>query len=77
MFELDFLKNRGVEIIFRYFVIFIMGYCLSFILSIDLFDENSRVINTLYRVCFGLFFLLVTWLVQPKRNNVDNKNNNG
>lgn len=54
-----------------------MGYCLSFILSIDLFDENSRVINTLYRVCFGLFFLLVTWLVQPKRNNVDNKNDSG
>jgi len=36
--------------VIRYFFIFIIGFCLSFILSIDLFDENSKVINTLYRV---------------------------
>ncbi|SES44210.1 hypothetical protein SAMN05518872_11354 [Psychrobacillus sp. OK032] len=60
---------------FRYFVIFIIGFCLSFILSTDLFEESSRVLNTLYRICFGLFFLFVIWLVKPKRNNVDDKIN--
>jgi len=71
-----FIKNGDVEIIFRYFVTFIIGFCLSFILSTDFFDESSRILNTLNRVCFGLFFLFVIWLVQPNRNNVDDKNKN-
>ncbi|WP_313893262.1 hypothetical protein [Psychrobacillus sp.] len=56
---------------YRYLFIFILGFCLSFILSTDLFDESSRVLNTLYRVCFGLFFLFVIWLVNLKEKNVD------
>ncbi|MET0958907.1 MAG: hypothetical protein ABWX58_01045 [Psychrobacillus psychrotolerans] len=50
---------------FRLFLIFIIGYASSFILLTDLYD--NRVQNTLFRVCFGLFFLFVIWLVQPKR----------
>ena len=68
-----FIENGGVEIIVRNFIIFIMGFCLSFILSPNLFDENSGIINTLYRVCFGLFFLFIIWIVQPKRNNGEDK----
>ena len=56
---------------FRLFLIFTIGYCLSFNSFTDLYD--SRVLNTLFRICFGLFFLFVIWLVQPNRNNVDDK----
>ena len=50
---------------FRLFLVFIIGYALSFILLTDLYED--RVLNTLFRVCFALFFLFVIWLVQPKR----------
>ncbi|MEK3952161.1 hypothetical protein SAMN05421670_1783 [Psychrobacillus psychrotolerans] len=56
---------------FRLFLVFIIGYALSFILLTDLYDD--RVLNTLFRVCFALFFLFVIWLVQPKRKNSDDK----
>ncbi|GGA48857.1 hypothetical protein GCM10011384_43190 [Psychrobacillus lasiicapitis] len=71
-----FYKEWGVETIVRNFITFIIGFSLSFILSPNLFDESSSIINTLYRVCFGLFFLFVIWIVQPKRKNVNKKNKN-
>lgn len=71
-----FYKEWGVKIIVRNFITFIIGFCLTFILSPNLFDESSSIINALYRVCFGLFFLFVIWIVQPKRKNVNEKNIN-
>lgn len=54
---LDISYSYSINIIFKLFI--------------DIYD--SRVLNTLFRVCFGLFFLFVIWLVQPNRNNVDDK----
>ena len=52
---------------FRYFLVFLIGLGSTFIVPSDLFEQNSIVLSTFYRVCWGLFFVFVIWVVQPKR----------
>lgn len=59
---------------FRYFLIFFIGLGSTFtIFPSHVFDQNSIVLSTFYRVGWGLFVVFVTWLVQTKRKKVDVK----
>lgn len=51
---------------FRYLIVFALGFFLTFALKGDFFTENNTLVNILIRVAFALFFLLIIWLVQGK-----------
>jgi hypothetical protein len=62
----------GDEIMLSYFIVFIIGYFSSYIVLNDFFDQSSIVLNTFYRVCWGIFFLFVIWLFRPKSKSFGN-----
>lgn len=55
---------------FRYLIIFALGFILTFALKGDFFTENNSVVNILFRVAFALFFLLIIRLVQGKEKDL-------
>jgi hypothetical protein len=56
---------------FRYFVVFVIGIFSTFIIQSDLFDHSSIVLNVFNRICWGLFFTFLFWLLQPNRKKVE------
>lgn len=52
---------------FRYLIIFALGFILTFALKGDFFTENNNLVNILFRVAFALFFLLMIRLVQGNK----------
>ncbi len=50
--------------VLRYAVIFLLGFLLTFIVSVDFFDQSNLVLSLFSRMIFALFFLLIIWLFQ-------------
>ncbi|KIL74134.1 hypothetical protein SD77_2944 [Bacillus badius] len=50
--------------ILKYIIIFLLGFLLTFIVSVDFFDQYNLALSLFSRIIFALFFLLIIWLLQ-------------
>ncbi len=58
---------------FRYSIILIIGFSLTFVLIGDFFSSNSVLLNITLRISFALFFSFILWLLQKKPNKTENE----
>lgn len=56
-------QRRGFMIL-KYIIIFLLGFLLTFIVSVDFFDQYNLALSLFSRIIFALFFLLIIWLLQ-------------
>ncbi|VEI06324.1 Uncharacterised protein [Kurthia zopfii] len=52
---------------FRYLIIFILGFLLTYLFKDSFFDEYNMIFSIFLRTLFALFFVFVIWLVQNKK----------
>lgn len=61
------LLVRGGLIMFRYIIIFVIGFSLTFVLTGDFLSQFNLFLNIVFRAAFALFFLFIIWLLQKRR----------
>lgn len=49
---------------FRYIIIFVIGFSLTFVLTGDFFSQYNLFLNMVFRTAYALFFLFIIWLLQ-------------
>lgn len=54
--------------VFRYIIIFVIGFLLTFLMTVDFFNQDNLALSLFFRALFALFFLLIIWLLQPKKH---------
>ncbi len=65
LLALPALYNQRREfMILKYIIIFLLGFLLTFIVSVDFFDQYNLALSLFSRIIFALFFLLIIWLLQ-------------